>query len=135
MFYDIAQTIVTTMTTALFQANRAGRQIDLVMSDEQVADCESVLIEEASERPAAEVHIALRFDEPDLAAGQINPADVSIEPFLVANLRAGAARQFVYKPKPGVMQRPRVTLLGIAEARYRRQICGHNTDLRKVTTL
>ena len=126
---DVTQSVVATMTTALLQANGAWLEIDLVMGNEQITDGKAVIIEHAAKRTATEVHVTLRFDEPDFIAGECDSADVRVEPLLIAKLPVGSSGKFVDEPKAGVVQRARVTLLGVAEARYGCQVCGHNNDL------
>ncbi len=119
---------MTTVAPTLFQSNGAWLEIDLVMGDEQITYGKAVIVQHAAKRAATQVHVALRFDEPDFIAGESDTANVRVEPLLITKLPAGPPGKFVDEPEPGVMQRARVTFLGVAEARDGCQIGGHNND-------
>jgi len=129
---DVANTVVATVAATLFEAYRSGRQIDLVVRDQQLLGLEPVIIKYTAHGRATEVHIALWLDEPDGIAADIHSATVSIELFLVPEGAAILSCQRVDEPEPGIVQRACVLFFRIAETGDYAQVChGHGILIKK----
>ena len=125
VFDDITKTIVATVTAALLQARRSGWQVDLVVSHQELTNREAIVVKHAANRATAEVHVALRFHQPDIFTVQLDSTTFGIEFLLKPKTSAMLARQRVYKPESGVVQCALVFVLRISEAGDDANRCRH----------
>ena len=61
---NVAQSVVTTVTTTALEAHRPRRQVDLIVGDEDLFGFQSVKVRQSRHRAAAVVHIGHGFQQP-----------------------------------------------------------------------
>lgn len=76
---DAAQTVVTGMTTALFEAHGAGFKVEFVLDDQEVSGgVKREFLDQAFDRLAGEVHEGLRLGQDDFPGAVLGAADLSL---------------------------------------------------------
>ena len=76
---DRAEAVVAGRAAAGLDADLAGRQVDLVMDDDDVAGLDLVEAQRLADRPAGLVHEGLRLEEQDLLAAERALGDLGLE--------------------------------------------------------
>ena len=86
------------------------------MRHQELRRLQSIVVHDAPDRAAAKVHIALRFNQPNVITMELDLAIVRIEFLFIAKTAAILRRQRVHKPKTGVVQSALVFFLRVTEA-------------------
>jgi hypothetical protein len=113
--HEITQTIMTAVSTALFQAHGAGREVQIVMHHQHLP--ERYLIEpgQRSDRLATAIHERHGLLQQALEAAERTTPDVAVESRFSAQRLATGGGQRVQEPEPGVVPGRFVTRAGIAQ--------------------
>ncbi len=122
---DIAQTVVTAVAATHFEARGTRRQIDFIMRYQELTNLQAIVVEHAANGGAAEIHIALRLDQPHVLTTHADAAIFGIELLFEAKAAIVFARQRIHKPETGVVQCTRVLILRISEAGDDANRCCH----------
>src|SRR5690349_13277197 len=105
---DVAQAVVTAVTTRVLQAHCAARQIDLVVRHQHLRGRDLVEIQHARDGAAAAVHERHGLQQPDLVTADAHPGELALVLALVAEGPAMTARELVHEPETRVVARARV---------------------------
>jgi len=100
---QVAQTIMATVTATFFEPDHPGRQIQLIVHHEYLLKRYFKKLRQGPHRLAAAVHEAHRLLQATLVAFNQAACDFAMESLLGAELLLTTLRQFINKPKPGVM--------------------------------
>src|SRR4051812_23358323 len=112
---DVAQAVVSAVTTRVLETHGAARQIDLVVRHEHLRGRDLVEVQHARDGTAAAVHERHRLQQPDLVATDACARELSLVLALVAERAAMTARELVDEPEARVVTRARVLGTRVAE--------------------
>src|SRR6185503_9046593 len=132
---DVLDAIVPAGTTALLEARDAGRQVELVVHDENLFGRDLEVLGEGAHGLAAAVHVAHRLHEPQRRVRDRHAADVGVVAALRLQAAIVAARQLVDEPETRVVARVLVLDARIAEADDQLQRTSRHTLLLAVALL
>ncbi len=112
---EIAQAVVPSVPPIAFESHRPGRQVELVVGDEQAFGRNPEVIEHRPHRTPAFVHPRLRGGEPDLLPRDLALCQADPEPRFGTQGEAHHSGQTLEEPEPGVVTGSGVARAGIAE--------------------
>ena len=100
---DVLEAVVTGIAAALLDLHAAGRQVKLVVNDEDLIGRDLVVERKRHHGVARAVHVGRGLEKPDVAVADPRPADLALELPLVAEEGARLARELVDEPEAGVV--------------------------------
>src|SRR5690348_1067561 len=113
---NVADAVLAAVAAVEFQTRGAGRQIQVVVHDQQFFGRELPVIQRRHDRAAAFVHEGCGFDHPHLLAADRNAASLRVQAILETETLPRAGRQHVGKPEAGVVAVAQIFGPGVAEA-------------------
>gem|GEM_PF-2966775 len=113
---QITQTIMATMTTALFQPDGTRRQIQLIVNNQNLLQRNFKKPRQRTDCLAAAVHKSHWFLQAALVAVQQTARYLAVEPLFQTEALPATLYQFIDKPKPGVMPGWFVFRTGVAQS-------------------
>ena len=113
---QITQTVMATMTTAFFQPDGTGWQIQLVVNNQNLLQRNFKKSRQRTDCLAAAVHKGHWFLQTALVAIQQTARHIAVESLFGAETLPATPHQFIYKPKPGVMPGWFVFGTGVAQS-------------------
>src|SRR5258707_15834039 len=99
----VAQAVMASMATALLQAHRADRQVELIMRDQDLFGRNLVELAQLANRQAAAIHISRRLEQHHFVSLDADLRGLARIFSIVAKLAAMAARKQVHEPETRVM--------------------------------
>src|SRR5690606_10536022 len=127
---SIAQAVVTTMATAVFEACRAGWQVQLVMSDQNGLWGNFVELRKRTDGLPAAVHKCSGNQQAQVASVKVDASGETEKLAFGAEAGARAVRQLRDKVGAGIVTGPMVLGAGITQAHNELQRCIHHNALR-----
>ena len=120
----MAQSVVTTVAAAAFEAYGAGIQIELVVHHQDRRGRNAEIAGAGGHAFAAQVHVSLGFEQ---SGARRRPPKHRFEPRFLAQLDPPPFRQQVQQPESGIVAVPSIPDARIAEARdeLNRMCSGH----------
>ncbi len=118
----ISKTVMSAVSSSLFQANGAGREIQLVVSDEDVFRFNFVETGQCSDGLPAFVHEGHGLEQPEFLAFREYFAGLAVELVFALEAAAIAAGYSLNKPKTGVVSRLLILRSGITQADNERDL-------------
>jgi hypothetical protein len=108
--HDVAQTIMTAMTTTLLEANSAGQQVKLIVNDKRIRQRDFIKIGQGSNRLTTTIHVGIGFEQPELLAADVDLGNITEKLTFGTKRLPLTASYRIHKPKAGVV--PGLLILG-----------------------
>lgn len=112
---DVLQAVMAARAAPELELDRARRQVQLVVRDQDLVGHHLVEARQRHGRQAGAVHEGLWLQQPHLVAPQVGARGIAVEARLVAQRHVAHARELVDQPKAGVVPRGCVFGARIAE--------------------